>query len=97
MIYLILIFVPTTIDSKNKPDLSYLFSAPETIARKLKKGGIVVYESTVYLGVTEELCIPLLERVSQLKAKKDFQVGYSPERINCNDDMHTIRNTVQNS
>lgn len=92
-----IIVVPTPIDSKNKPDLSCLFSATETIARKLKKEDIVVYESTVYPGVTEELCIPLLERVSQLKAKKDFQVGYSPERINCNDDMHTIRNTVKNS
>ncbi|PXZ07921.1 hypothetical protein DKK70_04495 [Gilliamella apicola] len=64
---------------------------------KIKERDIVVYDSTVYPGVTKELCIPLLERVSQLRAKKDFQVGYSPERINCNDDMHTIRNTVKNS
>lgn len=90
-----IIVVPTPIDSNNKPDLSCLLSATETVAKILKKGDIVVYESTVYPGVTEELCIPILERISKLTVKKDFQIGYSPERINCNDNIHTIRNTVK--
>ncbi|TSK05946.1 MAG: nucleotide sugar dehydrogenase [Geobacter sp.] len=82
--------VPTPVDPANQPDLSLLCSASETVGRALKKGDVVVYESTVYPGVTEEVCLPILERVSGLKSPEDFTVGYSPERINPGDREHTF-------
>jgi UDP-N-acetyl-D-galactosamine dehydrogenase len=83
-----IVTVPTPIDSKNSPDLSFLLSASETVGRTLKKGDIVVYESTVYPGCTENDCLPVLERISGLKSQIDFFVGYSPERINPGDREH---------
>src|SRR5690606_3914147 len=77
--------VPTPVDKHNRPDLTPLYKASETVGKVLKKGDIVVYESTVYPGVTEEECIPVLERVSGLKFNVDFFAGYSPERINPGD------------
>lgn len=85
-----IIAVPTPIDKEKKPDLSALKSASEIVARHLHKGDIVVYESTVYPGATEEYCIPLLEKESGLTATEDFFVGYSPERINPGDKQHTF-------
>ncbi|HRE74173.1 MAG TPA: nucleotide sugar dehydrogenase [Flavobacteriales bacterium] len=82
--------VPTPIDEHNLPDLSPLLGASTTVGRALKKGDYVVFESTVYPGCTEEDCIPVLEKESGLKFKKDFKVGYSPERINPGDREHTI-------
>lgn len=85
-----IVAVPTPIDEYNMPDLTPLVKASETVGRCLKKGDYVVYESTVYPGCTEEDCIPVLEQFSKLKFKKDFKVGYSPERINPGDKEHTI-------
>ncbi|HOK50258.1 MAG TPA: nucleotide sugar dehydrogenase [Bacteroidales bacterium] len=85
-----IVTVPTPIDEFKKPDLSALFSATHTIARVLKKGDVVIYESTVYPGCTEEECIPILERISGLHCLADFKVGYSPERINPGDKEHTF-------
>ncbi|MBU5636075.1 nucleotide sugar dehydrogenase [Geomonas sp. Red69] len=85
-----IVAVPTPVDSANRPDLTPVFKASETVGRALKKGDIVVYESTVYPGVTEEECLPILERVSGLKNGEDFTVGYSPERINPGDKEHTF-------
>jgi UDP-N-acetyl-D-glucosamine/UDP-N-acetyl-D-galactosamine dehydrogenase len=85
-----IISVPTPIDEYNKPDLKPLISATKTVASVLKKGDYVVYESTVYPGCTEDDCILLLERLSGLKYKDDFKVGYSPERINPGDKEHTL-------
>ncbi|WP_116963003.1 nucleotide sugar dehydrogenase [Fastidiosibacter lacustris] len=82
--------VPTPIDDANKPDLSPLLSASKTVGKALKKGDIVVYESTVYPGATEEDCVPILEKESGLKCGIDFFVGYSPERINPGDKEHTF-------
>jgi UDP-N-acetyl-D-glucosamine/UDP-N-acetyl-D-galactosamine dehydrogenase len=85
-----IIAVPTPVDDAHQPDLSPVLSASETIGKALKKGDIVVYESTVYPGVTEEECVPVLEQVSGLKCGVDFTVGYSPERINPGDREHTF-------
>ena len=85
-----IVAVPTPIDDHNLPDLKPLLSATEMLARHLKKGDYVVYESTVYPGCTEEECIPLLERHSSLTLNEDFKVGYSPERINPGDTLHTL-------
>ena len=85
-----IVAVPTPIDSANQPDLSLVYRASETVGRALKAGDIVVYESTVYPGVTEEECLPILERVSGLRGGVDFKVGYSPERINPGDKEHTF-------
>lgn len=85
-----IITVPTPIDENNIPDLKPLLSASVSVGKCLKKGDYVVYESTVYPGCTEEDCIPVLEEGSNLKFKKDFKVGYSPERINPGDKEHTI-------
>ena len=82
--------VPTPIDSNHRPDLRPLVSASETVGKVLEKGAVVVYESTVYPGVTEEVCAPVLERVSRLAAGVDFKLGYSPERINPGDREHTF-------
>ena len=74
--------VPTPVDKNNRPDLTPLYKSSETVGKVLKKGDIVIYESTVYPGVTEDECVPVLERVSGLKFNVDFFAGYSPERIN---------------
>ncbi len=87
---LIIVTVPTPIDEHRNPDLHPVKTATETIARYVGKDAVVVYESTVYPGVTEDICVPILERVSGLSWKKDFHVGYSPERINPGDKEHTI-------
>lgn len=82
--------VPTPVDSDNRPDLRPLWRASETVGKVILKGDIVVYESTVYPGVTEEECLPVVERVSGLKFNVDFFAGYSPERINPGDKLHTV-------
>lgn len=82
--------VPTPVDENNRPDLKPLWGASETIGKIISKGDIVVYESTVYPGVTEEECLPVVERVSGLKFNVDFFAGYSPERINPGDKEHTV-------
>jgi UDP-N-acetyl-D-galactosamine dehydrogenase len=91
----IIIAVPTPIDAAHRPDFSPLVGASITVGRHMKKGGTVVYESTVYPGATEEVCIPLLERESGMKWKQDFFVGYSPERINPGDREHTLTRIVK--
>src|SRR5690606_17729593 len=87
--------VPTPVDKNNRPDLTPLYKASETVGKVLKKGDIVVYESTVYPGVTEEECIPVLERISGLKFNVDFYAGYSPERINPGDKQHTVEKILK--
>lgn len=82
--------VPTPVDENNNPDLSPLYSASKTVGEVISKGDIVVYESTVYPGVTEDECIPVVEKVSGLKLNIDFFAGYSPERINPGDKLHTV-------
>ncbi|MBQ3629734.1 MAG: nucleotide sugar dehydrogenase [Prevotella sp.] len=82
--------VPTPVDENNRPDLKPLWGASETVGKVISKGDIVVYESTVYPGVTEEECLPVVERVSGLKFNLDFFAGYSPERINPGDKLHTV-------
>ena len=82
--------VPTPVDSDNRPDLKPLWGASETVGKVISKGDVVVYESTVYPGVTEEECLPVVERISGLKFNKDFFAGYSPERINPGDKQHTV-------
>ncbi len=90
-----IVAVPTPIDKNNLPDLTPLKKASETVGKVLKKGDYVVFESTVYPGATEEDCIPILEKVSGLKFNVDFKVGYSPERINPGDAVHTLTNVVK--
>ena len=85
-----IVTVPTPIDRYNRPDLTPLERSSETVGKVLKKGDVVVYESTVYPGCTEEICVPILERVSGLKFNKDFFAGYSPERINPGDKEHRL-------
>lgn len=85
-----IVAVPTPVDSNNHPDLTPLLSASSTVGRVISKGDIVVYESTVYPGVTEEECIPVIEKTSNLIFNKDFYAGYSPERINPGDKEHTV-------
>ena len=85
-----IVTVPTPVDKHNRPDLTPLKKSSATVGRVLRKGDIVVYESTVYPGVTEEECVPVLEKVSGLTFNKDFYVGYSPERINPGDKEHTV-------
>ena len=85
-----IVAVPTPVDANNRPDLKPLWSASEVVGKVISKGDIVVYESTVYPGVTEEECIPIVEKVSGLKFNKDFFAGYSPERINPGDKEHTV-------
>jgi UDP-N-acetyl-D-galactosamine dehydrogenase len=86
----ILVAVPTPVDAARRPDFSPLIAASRTIGANLKRGATVIYESTVYPGATEEICIPELEAASRMKWKKDFHVGYSPERINPGDREHTL-------
>jgi len=90
-----IITVPTPIDKNNRPDLTPLYKSSEAVASVLKKGDTVIYESTVYPGVTEDECVPVLERVSGLKFNKDFFVGYSPERINPGDKEHTVEKILK--
>lgn len=87
--------VPTPIDESNRPNLKPLLAASKTVAKVLKKGDFVVFESTVYPGCTEEDCVPVIEKVSGLKFQEDFMVGYSPERINPGDKVHTLQNVVK--
>lgn len=82
--------VPTPVDKNHNPDLTPLYSASNTVGEIISKGDIVVYESTVYPGVTEDECLPIVEKVSGLKFNVDFFAGYSPERINPGDKLHTV-------
>ena len=86
----IIVAVPTPVDLAHQPDFSPLIGASEIVGNNMKKGAIVIYESTVYPGVTEEICIPVLEKHAKMKWQKDFNVGYSPERINPGDKVHTL-------
>ncbi|WP_180060322.1 Vi polysaccharide biosynthesis UDP-N-acetylglucosamine C-6 dehydrogenase TviB [Acinetobacter sp. YH12135] len=90
-----IVTVPTPIDEFKQPDLTPLIKASTSIAKLLKKGDVVVYESTVYPGATEEVCIPVLEQVSGLKFNQDFFAGYSPERINPGDKLHRVTNILK--
>jgi UDP-N-acetyl-D-galactosamine dehydrogenase len=90
-----IITVPTPVKKNNFPDFSFLILASEMIGQLLKKGDIVVYESTVYPGATEEICLPILEKKSKLKLNKDFFLGYSPERINPGDKKHKLSNVIK--
>jgi len=90
-----IVAVPTPVDDKIRPDLRPLLSASDTVGKVISKGDIVVYESTVYPGVTEEECLPVVERVSGLKFNEDFFAGYSPERINPGDKEHTVEKIVK--
>ena len=87
--------VPTPVDENNRPDLLPLVGASETVGKVISKGDVVVYESTVYPGVTEEECLPVVERVSGLKFNEDFFAGYSPERINPGDKLHTVEKILK--
>ena len=90
-----IITVPTPVDKNNRPVLTPLFKASETVGKVLKKGDIVIYESTVYPGATEEDCVPVLEKFSGLKFNEDFYAGYSPERINPGDKEHTVEKILK--
>lgn len=90
-----IVTVPTPVDKNNKPNLTPLYKSSETVGKVLKKGDIVIYESTVYPGVTEEECVPVLEKVSGLKFNVDFFAGYSPERINPGDKEHTVEKILK--
>jgi len=90
-----IITVPTPVDKNNRPDLTPLYKSSETVAKVLKKGDIVIYESTVYPGVTEDECVPVLEKISGLKFNVDFFAGYSPERINPGDKEHTVEKILK--
>ncbi len=85
-----IVTVPTQVDKANRPDMTPLVKASETVGRVLKQGDVVIYESTVYPGATEEVCVPVLEKLSGLKFNKDFYCGYSPERINPGDKVNTL-------
>ncbi|URC13122.1 nucleotide sugar dehydrogenase [Flavobacterium sp. B183] len=89
------ITVPTPVDKNNRPDLTPLYKSSETVGKVLKRGDIVIYESTVYPGVTEEECVPVLENISGLKFNEDFFAGYSPERINPGDKEHTVEKILK--
>jgi UDP-N-acetyl-D-glucosamine/UDP-N-acetyl-D-galactosamine dehydrogenase len=91
----IVVAVPTPVDDARQPDFGPLIGASQTVGRHMKRGAVVVYESTVYPGATEEICIPVLERESKLDWRKDFHVGYSPERINPGDKEHTLTKIVK--
>jgi len=86
----IIVAVPTPINAARQPDFGPLESASETVGRHMKRGATVIYESTVYPGATEEVCVPILEKHSGLRWRQDFHVGYSPERINPGDKQHTF-------
>ena len=90
-----IVTVPTPVDSAKRPDLKALESATQLVAERLTVGALVIYESTVFPGCTEEVCVPILERVSGLKYNRDFFCGYSPERINPGDRVHTLRKVIK--
>ena len=90
-----IVAVPTPVNADHTPDLRPVESASRTVGRNLTKGSIVVFESTVYPGVTEEICIPILEKESGMKCGEDFKVGYSPERINPGDKVHRLETIVK--
>jgi UDP-N-acetyl-D-glucosamine/UDP-N-acetyl-D-galactosamine dehydrogenase len=90
-----IVAVPTPVDTHNVPDLKPVLSASNTVGQVIKKGDYVVFESTVYPGCTEEDCVPVIEKLSGLKSIEDFKVGYSPERINPGDKVHTLQNVVK--
>ncbi|WP_317044648.1 nucleotide sugar dehydrogenase [Confluentibacter lentus] len=90
-----IVTVPTPVHKNNKPDLSFLYRSSDTVGSVLKKGDIVIYESTVYPGVTEDECVPILEKISGLVFNKDFFAGYSPERINPGDKEHTVEKILK--
>nr|WP_019364611.1 nucleotide sugar dehydrogenase [Pseudomonas luteola] len=90
-----IVSVPTPIDTSRRPDLTPLITASRTVAKFIKKGGVVIYESTVYPGATEEDCVPILEQVSGLRFNKDFYVGYSPERINPGDKQRPLTKIIK--
>src|SRR5699024_5020370 len=90
-----IVTVPTPVDQHHRPNLTPLIKASETVGKVLKAGDIVIYESTVYPGVTEEECVPILEKVSGLKFNEDFFAGYSPERINPGDKEHTVEKILK--
>lgn len=90
-----IVAVPTPIDKYNQPDLNPLLTATESVSKVLSRGDIVIYESTVYPGVTEDKCVPLLEKISSLKVNEDFSVGYSPERANPGDLKHKLKDVVK--
>ena len=90
-----IVTVPTPVDKNKRPDLSALLKASETVGKVIDKGGIVVYESTVYPGATEEDCIPVIEKISGLKCNEDFYAGYSPERMNPGDKEHTVEKIMK--
>lgn len=90
-----IVTVPTPVDKNNRPDLTPLYKASETVGKVLKNGDIVIYESTVYPGATEEECVPVLEKISGLKFNDDFFAGYSPERINPGDKEHTVEKILK--
>ena len=89
--------MPTPIDKNKRPDLTPLIKASETVGKVLKRDDIVIYESTVYPGATEEDCVPVLEKFSNLKFNQDFFCGYSPERINPGDKEHTVTKVTSGS
>ncbi|EPX4046222.1 Vi polysaccharide biosynthesis UDP-N-acetylglucosamine C-6 dehydrogenase TviB, partial [Shigella sonnei] len=90
-----IVTVPTPIDKHKQPDLTPLIKASETLGKIIKKGDVIIYESTVYPGATEEDCIPVVEKVSGLKFNIDFFAGYSPERINPGDKEHRVTNILK--
>lgn len=92
---IVIVTVPTPVDEANTPDLNYLRSATETIGNFLRKGDLIIYESTVFPGATEEFCVPILENISKLKHLNDFNVGYSPERINPGDKTRSLGDVVK--
>ena len=89
-----IVTVPTPVDNYNRPDLTPLYRASETVGKAMKSGSIVIYESTVFPGCTEEECVPVLEKFSGLKFNETFFCGYSPERINPGDKQHSLLNTL---
>ena len=91
----IIVAVPTPVDEAHQPDFTPLVKSSESVGKHIKRGAIVVYESTVYPGATEEICVPILEKHSGLKWKQDFHVGYSPERINPGDKEHTFEKILK--
>ncbi|MDE8062027.1 nucleotide sugar dehydrogenase [Erysipelothrix rhusiopathiae] len=94
-VHFFVIAVPTPINEDKTPNLNLVVSATETVAPFLKKGAVVVYESTVYPGVTEDICLPILKKISKLNYPQDFSIGYSPERINPGDKLHRLENIVK--
>lgn len=90
-----IVVVPTPIDNYNLPDLENLKKATKLVAKSIKKKSIIIYESTVYPGCTESVCVPIIEKITKFKINKDFFIGYSPERINPGDKKHNLKNTVK--